>query len=143
MHPIIPTVSGYGKPPRRSSYPVPGRLVCVPLCVCVSRVSRVCPGSPRCLFTGYPVPRGQLSSKVGEYSKIPDMSGFSRPSLVSGRVLEESRNILIQTQEYTEKPRICLQLSYICHTFVYKNKAHSRASCAAVLKRFASRLKLF
>lgn len=86
---------------------------------------------------------GQLSSKVGESSKIPDMSGFPRPSLVSGRVLEESRNILIQTQEYTEKPRICLQLSYICHTFVYKNKAHSRASCAAVLKRFASRLKLF
>ena len=63
--------------------------------------------------------------------------------MMSGRVLEESRNILIQTQEYTEKPRICLQLSYICHTFVYKNKAHSRASCAAVLKRFASRLKLF
>jgi len=86
---------------------------------------------------------GQLSSKVGESSKIPDMSGFPRPSLVSGRVLEESRNILIQTQEYTEKPRICLQLSYICHTFVYKNKAHSRASFAAVLKRFASRLKLF
>ncbi len=28
------------------------RLVCVPLCVRVSRVSRVCPGSPRCLFTG-------------------------------------------------------------------------------------------
>ena len=86
---------------------------------------------------------GQLSSKVGESSKIPDMSGFPRPSLVSGRVLEENRNILIQTQECTEKPRICLQLSYICHTFVYKNKAHSRASCAAVLKRFASRLKLF
>ncbi len=28
------------------------RFVCVPLCVRVSRVSRVCPGSPRCLFTG-------------------------------------------------------------------------------------------
>jgi hypothetical protein len=27
-------------------------VVCVPLCVRVSRVSRVCPGSPRCLFTG-------------------------------------------------------------------------------------------
>ena len=53
---------------------------------------------------------GQLSSKVGESSKIPDMSGFPRPSLMSGRVLEESRNILIQTQEYTEKPQICLQL---------------------------------
>jgi len=34
------------------------RFVCVvrvPLCVRVSRVSRVCPGSPRCLFTGYRV----------------------------------------------------------------------------------------
>ena len=30
-------------------------VVCVPLCVRVFRVSRVCPGSPRCLFTGYPV----------------------------------------------------------------------------------------
>jgi hypothetical protein len=29
-------------------------VVCVPLCVRVSRVSRVCPGSPRCLFTGTP-----------------------------------------------------------------------------------------
>jgi len=28
------------------------RFVCVPLCVRVSRVSRACPGSPRCLFTG-------------------------------------------------------------------------------------------
>jgi hypothetical protein len=28
------------------------RFVCVPLCVRVSRVSRVCPGFPRCLFTG-------------------------------------------------------------------------------------------
>jgi len=28
------------------------RFVCVPLCVRVFRVSRVCPGSPRCLFTG-------------------------------------------------------------------------------------------
>ena len=28
------------------------RFDCVPLCVRVSRVSRVCPGSPRCLFTG-------------------------------------------------------------------------------------------
>jgi hypothetical protein len=28
-------------------------VVCVPLCVRVFRVSRVCPGSPRCLFTGY------------------------------------------------------------------------------------------
>jgi hypothetical protein len=28
------------------------RFVCVPLCVRVSRVSRVCPGYPRCLFTG-------------------------------------------------------------------------------------------
>ena len=27
-------------------------VVCVPLCVRVFRVSRVCPGSPRCLFTG-------------------------------------------------------------------------------------------
>jgi len=27
-------------------------VVRVPLCVRVSRVSRVCPGSPRCLFTG-------------------------------------------------------------------------------------------
>ena len=27
-------------------------MVCVPLCVRVFRVSRVCPGSPRCLFTG-------------------------------------------------------------------------------------------
>jgi hypothetical protein len=27
-------------------------VVCVPLCVRVSRVSRACPGSPRCLFTG-------------------------------------------------------------------------------------------
>ena len=27
-------------------------MVRVPLCVRVSRVSRVCPGSPRCLFTG-------------------------------------------------------------------------------------------
>jgi len=27
-------------------------VVCVPLCVRVPRVSRVCPGSPRCLFTG-------------------------------------------------------------------------------------------
>jgi hypothetical protein len=27
------------------------RFVCVPLCV---RVFRVCPGSPRCLFTGSP-----------------------------------------------------------------------------------------
>jgi hypothetical protein len=37
------------------------RFVCVvlrgPLCVRVSRVSRVCPGSPRCLFTGTPVSR--------------------------------------------------------------------------------------
>jgi len=33
------------------------RLVCVPLCVRVSRVSRVCPGSPRCLFTGPGSPR--------------------------------------------------------------------------------------
>ncbi len=28
------------------------RFVCVPLCVRVFSVSRVCPGSPRCLFTG-------------------------------------------------------------------------------------------
>ena len=28
-------------------------VICVPLCVRVSRVSRVCPGSPRCLFTGF------------------------------------------------------------------------------------------
>ena len=27
-------------------------VVRVPLCVRVSRVSRVCPGSPRCIFTG-------------------------------------------------------------------------------------------
>jgi len=34
---------------------------------------------------------GQLSSKVGESSKIPDMSGFPRPSLVSGRSEAEIR----------------------------------------------------
>ena len=28
------------------------RVIRVPACACVSRVSRVCPGSPRCLFTG-------------------------------------------------------------------------------------------
>ena len=39
--------------------------------------------------------------------------------------------------------RFCIQLPYNCHTNVYKYGAHSRASCAAVLKRFASRLKLF
>jgi len=33
-------------------------VVCVPLCVRVSRVSRVCPGSPRCLFTGKKTPGG-------------------------------------------------------------------------------------
>ena len=27
-------------------------MIRVPACACVSRVSRVCPGSPRCLFTG-------------------------------------------------------------------------------------------
>jgi hypothetical protein len=32
------------------------RFVCVPLCVRVFRVSRVCPGSPRCLFTGICLP---------------------------------------------------------------------------------------
>ena len=29
------------------------RVIRVPACARVSRVSRVCPGSPRCLFTGY------------------------------------------------------------------------------------------
>jgi len=45
-------------------------VVCVPLCVRVFRVSRVCPGSPRCLFTGKKTPgdtgkspRGQCSDK--------------------------------------------------------------------------------
>ena len=28
------------------------RVIRVPACARVSRVSRVCPGSPRCLFTG-------------------------------------------------------------------------------------------
>ena len=28
------------------------RVIRVPACALVSRVSRVCPGSPRCLFTG-------------------------------------------------------------------------------------------
>jgi len=89
---------------------------------------------------------GQLTSKVGESSKIPDMSGFPRPSLVSGRVLEESRNILIQTQEYTEKPRICLQLSYICHTFVYKNQGSFTSELCSRLEALCvaleARLKL-
>jgi hypothetical protein len=30
-------------------------VVCVPLCARVFRVSRVCPGSPRCLFTDKPI----------------------------------------------------------------------------------------
>ena len=33
-------------------------VVCVPLCVRVFRVSRVCPGYPRCLFTGKKTHRG-------------------------------------------------------------------------------------
>ena len=32
--------------------PVPVRVIRVPACARVSRVSRVCPGSPRCIFTG-------------------------------------------------------------------------------------------
>ena len=32
------------------------RVIRVPACARVSRVSRVCPGSPRCLFTGYRYP---------------------------------------------------------------------------------------
>ena len=31
------------------------RVIRVPACARVSRVTRVCPGSPRCLFTGLPV----------------------------------------------------------------------------------------
>jgi hypothetical protein len=56
---------------------------------------------------------GQLSSKVGESSKIPDMSGFPRPSLMSGRVLEESRNILIQTQEFPFRVRRLLHGKFV------------------------------
>jgi hypothetical protein len=49
------------------------RLVCVPLCVRVSRVSRVCPGSPRCLFTGTVFQKeldtpGESSLEAGKFS---------------------------------------------------------------------------
>ena len=46
-HRAVSSQSGY-----RYRYRLVVRLVCVPLCFRVSRVSRVCPGSPRCLFTG-------------------------------------------------------------------------------------------
>ena len=39
------------------------RVIRVPACARVSRVSRVCPGSPRCLFTGSESrPRGAVDS---------------------------------------------------------------------------------
>ena len=39
-------------------YPVPGRFVGVILFPLCARVSRVCPGSHRCLFTGSKTPGG-------------------------------------------------------------------------------------
>jgi hypothetical protein len=47
-------------------------VVRVPLCVRVSRVSRVFPGSPRCLFTGNfpPVAWLQAKAKKGNFSVL-------------------------------------------------------------------------
>ena len=46
------------------------RVIRMPACARVSRVSRVCPGSPRCLFTGVfepytAIPRGVRASREG------------------------------------------------------------------------------
>jgi hypothetical protein len=41
-------------------------VVCVPLCVRVSRVSRVRPGSPRCLFTGKHTPKRKSCARERE-----------------------------------------------------------------------------
>ena len=49
-------------------------VVCVPLCVRVSRESRVCPGSPRCLFTA--VPLAKRGSAVS--------GGTTRDGLITG-----------------------------------------------------------
>ena len=44
--------------PLCTMYPVPGRFVGVILFPLCARVSRVCPGSHRCLFTGSKTPGG-------------------------------------------------------------------------------------
>ena len=56
-------------------------MVRVPLCARVSRVSRVCPGSPRCLFTGpvcVPAPPGIFLPVPGVF--LPVQVADPRPA---------------------------------------------------------------
>ena len=47
------------------------RVIRVPACARVSRVSRMCPGSPRCLFTGTCTPRIETTDSTGYGTPVP------------------------------------------------------------------------
>jgi hypothetical protein len=66
-------------------------VVCVPLCVRVFRVSRVCPGSPRCLFTGtgsvsVPAPPGVFVPVAFEIEEDAEAEARSLASLAVQRL---------------------------------------------------------
>ena len=61
-------------------------VVCVPLCVRVFRVSRVCPGSPRCLFTDLSPKRNLFSFNWLTYLYLerPANHEFAFPNRAGG-----------------------------------------------------------
>jgi len=85
-------------------------VVCVPLCVRVSRVSRVCPGSPRCLFTG-----NVESAAASVVALTSDVLGC----------LRVSRNLEKNLPEAPQAPKFF----EICHSPLHLPPKHTQYTC--------------
>ena len=89
------------------------RFVCVPLCVRVSRVSRVCPGSPRCLFTivNFVRPSKIVQLPTGERGPCAEVG---RGPTVACRALRRSSRLVRGPRSHSMGFRCTRALLTIC-----------------------------